>query len=92
MLVASDTALPFADARFQTVVSNSVLEHIPGLDATLGEIVPVLAPHGTFACTTPGDHFGKFLLGNAPLRRVGRPDLGRAYARWFDRISAHATA
>jgi glycosyltransferase involved in cell wall biosynthesis/trans-aconitate methyltransferase len=86
---ASGTTLPFPDASFRTVVSNSVLEHIPDLDATLSEISRVLAPGGTFAFTTPSEHFGQFLLGNAALRRLGLPALGDLYARWFDGISDH---
>lgn len=86
---ASGTALPFPDASFRTVVSNSVLEHIPDLDATLQEISRVLGSGGTFAFTTPSEHFGEFLLGNALMRRLGLPALGEAYARWFDGISDH---
>lgn len=86
---ASGTALPFADASFRTVVSNSVLEHIPDLDGTLREISRVVAPGGTFAFTTPSEHFGGFLLGNAVMRRLGLPALGEAYAQWFDGISDH---
>ncbi|MFQ5342180.1 MAG: glycosyltransferase [Anaerolineae bacterium] len=86
---ASGTALPFADASFRTVVSNSVLEHIPDLDDTLCEISRVVAPGGAFAFTTPSEHFGDFLLGSAAMRRLGLPAMGEAYARWFDGISDH---
>lgn len=86
---ASGTTLPFLDASFRTVVSNSVLEHIPDLDATLQEIGRVLAPSGTFAFTTPSERFGEFLFGNAVMRWLGLPALGEAYACWFDSISDH---
>ncbi len=86
---ASGTMLPFPDAGFQTVVSNSVLEHIPDLDAALQEISRVLAPAGTFAFTAPSEHFGHYLLGNTAMHQAGLPALGEAYARWFDGISDH---
>jgi SAM-dependent methyltransferase len=86
---SSGTSMPFRSESFRTVVSNSVLEHIPGLDATLAEIGRVLAPGGRFAFTTPSQHFGDFLLGNALMRRLGLPALGQAYADWFDTISYH---
>ncbi len=89
VIPTSGTALPFPDGSFRTVVSNSVLEHIPDLDGTLREISRVLAPGGTFAFTTPSEHFGEFLLGNTLMRRLGLPALGDAYARWFDGISEH---
>lgn len=86
---ASGTSLPFSDASFQTVVSNSVVEHIPDLNTALAEISRVLAPGGTFAFTTPSEHFGEYLLGNAVMRRLGLQALGEAYVRWFDSISNH---
>lgn len=86
---ASGTAMPFVDGSFHTVISNSVLEHIPDLDATLREISRVLAPGGKLAFTTPSQYFGDFLLGNAVMRRLGLPGLGQAYADWFDGISYH---
>lgn len=89
VIPASGTNMPFADGSFGTVISNSVLEHIPRLDATLREISRVLAPGGRLAFTTPSQYFGEFLLGNALMRRLGLPTLGQAYADWFDGISYH---
>ena len=37
-------ALPFPDGHFSTVISNSVLEHIPDLDPVVAEIARVLRP------------------------------------------------
>ena len=39
--------MPFADCSFQTVVSNSVLEHIPDLDPVMSEVARVLRPGAT---------------------------------------------
>ena len=89
LLSADAMALPFADGAFPTVLSNSVLEHVPDLDRALREIGRVTAREGTFAFTAPSECFGDFLLGSGLLRRCGLGSLAGRYAKWFDRISAH---
>ena len=54
---ALGNGLPYADRRFATVISNSVLEHIPQVDDVLAEIARVLQPGGRFIFCVPGDHF-----------------------------------
>jgi len=94
-------ALPFADGAFATVVSNSVLEHIPDLEPVLAEIARVLsAPEqskgqigssfrGRFIFCVPSDHFTELLLFPHLLRRLRLESLARAYERYFNRISRH---
>lgn len=89
VLVADATSLPFATARFATVVSNCVIEHIVDVDAALGEIARVLRIGGTFATTVPSEHFADYLLGSTVCRRVGLTGLGARYGRFFNRISHH---
>jgi len=51
--------LPFADGRFDTVVSFEVLEHVPDSRVTLTELHRVLKPGGVLILTTPflwGEH------------------------------------
>ncbi|MGH7858512.1 MAG: class I SAM-dependent methyltransferase, partial [Candidatus Binatia bacterium] len=79
LIRASATGLPFPEASFETVVSNSVLEHIPDLDSTLREISRVLRPGGSLAITTPSEHFPDLLLGSTVLRKIGGPRAGRLY-------------
>src|SRR5690349_4219027 len=57
LVLASATEMPFADESFQTVVSNSVLEHIPDVEMTVREISRVLKPGGEFAMTTPSEYY-----------------------------------
>ncbi|MEZ4505771.1 MAG: methyltransferase domain-containing protein [Thermomicrobiales bacterium] len=89
LVLGSATRMPFADESFQTVISNSVLEHIPDVDATVGEISRVLKPGGEFVMTTPSEYYAEFLLGATVPRKVGLNDLGRAYGDLFNKISFH---
>jgi SAM-dependent methyltransferase len=47
------TALPFADATFDVVISFDVFEHIPDSDAHLAEVRRVLGPGGSYLIQTP---------------------------------------
>jgi len=93
----SATVLPFADGSFATVVSNSVLEHVPDVDRALAEIARVLRPPdpargiagGVLAITAPSEHFGTFLFGSTLFRRLRLPVLARGYASWLNRLSHH---
>jgi SAM-dependent methyltransferase len=89
VVLASASALPFADSSFNTVVSNCVIEHIRDNDAVLGEISRVLRLDGTFAATLPSEHFAEFLLGSTILRKLGLHRLALAYGDFFNRISYH---
>lgn len=89
LVLGSATKMPFHDESFQTVISNSVLEHIPDVDATVSEISRVLKPGGEFAMTTPSEYYADFLLGSTLPRKVGLDDLGRSYGDLFNKISFH---
>ena len=47
------TRLPFDDGAFDRVITSEVLEHIQDDVSAIGELVRVLRPGGTFACTVP---------------------------------------
>ncbi|MCS7055583.1 MAG: class I SAM-dependent methyltransferase [Thermoflexales bacterium] len=81
LIQAEGARLPFADCAFRTVVSNSVLEHIPDLEPVLAECFRVLRPGGYLLFCSPSDHFTDWL--------IGAKVAGDAYRRWFNRISRH---
>jgi SAM-dependent methyltransferase len=94
---ARGSALPFPDGHFATVVSNSVLEHIPDIDPVLGEVARVLRPPdpasgqrgGRLVFCVPGDRFTEYLLFSNLCRRIGLEGPAKAYERYFNRISRH---
>jgi ubiquinone/menaquinone biosynthesis C-methylase UbiE len=51
-LVADGQALPFDANRFDLVIANAVMYHIPDLDLALTEVGRVLSPDGVFIATT----------------------------------------
>jgi len=82
-------ALPVPDRSMATVVSNSVLEHIPEVDPVLAEIARVLKPGGRFIFCVPSDHFTELLFFTQIFRRLRLEGLASFYERYFDRISRH---
>jgi SAM-dependent methyltransferase len=94
---ASGDALPFPSGHFSTVVSNSVLEHIPAVEPVLAEVSRVLRdpdpaqgrPGGRFIFCVPGERFTELLLFTDLFRGLGLEGLARAYERYFNRISRH---
>jgi len=82
LTLAAGANMPFKDNAFQTIVSNSVLEHIPDLDPVIAESYRVLRPGGYFLFCSPSDYFTKWL--------IGAKIAGGSYRRFFDRISRHA--
>ncbi len=86
---AEGAKMPYPNDRFATVVSNSVLEHIPELQPVLTETSRVLQPGGWFYFCVPGPNFLPFLSIGRALDRVGLQSLGDAYRRFFNRISRH---
>lgn len=62
--------IPFADNRFQTVISNCVLEHVTNINAAVKEIYRVLKPGGYFLTSVMADkwndyQFGKKIFGES---------------------------
>lgn len=81
LTLADAARMPFADASFQTIVSNSVLEHIPDLEPVIAETYRVLRPGGHFLFCGPNERFTDWLVGGYVL--------GNTYRNWFNRIARH---
>ena len=81
--------IPYAEASFGTVVSNSVLEHIPDVDAVLRDIHRVLKPSGRLVITMPNDNFTQNLSIARFFDRLGLKPLAGLYRWIFNKISRH---
>ncbi len=80
LLIEADGARsPFPDGYFASGFSNSVLEHIPHIDAVLSETGRVLKPGAPFYFCVPNPRY----LSELSLARL----LGGTYTEWFRRIS-----
>jgi SAM-dependent methyltransferase len=81
--------MPFPDASFGSAISNSVLEHIPHVDAVLRETSRVLKPGATFVFCVPNHQFLSSLAIGRGLDKMGLHSLGDAYRAFFNRIARH---
>ncbi len=79
-LVEADGArAPFPSQYFASVISNSVLEHIPHIDAVLAETARVVKKGAPFYFCVPNPRY----LTDLSISQV----LGGRYTEWFRRIS-----
>jgi len=80
LLVQADGAQsPFPRGFFASAFSNSVLEHIPHIDAVLADVARVLKPGASFYFCVPNERY----LSELSISRW----LGQGYTEWFRRIS-----
>lgn len=90
LLVQGDgQAMPFATGHFASAMSNSVLEHIPPIEAVLKETGRVLAPGAPFVFCGPNQRFLTSLSVGRFLDKIGMHSLANSYREFFDRISRH---
>jgi SAM-dependent methyltransferase len=90
LLVIGDAGRsPFPDAYFASALSNSVLEHIPHVEAVLAETARVLQPGAPFAFCVPNHQFSGSLSVGRACDRIGLHALGDRYRAFFNRIARH---
>jgi SAM-dependent methyltransferase len=89
-LVEADAARsPFPDHYFASAFSNSVLEHIPHINAVLAETARVLKPGAPFVFCVPNDNFLPSLSIGRGLDGMGLHPLASSYRGFFNKISRH---
>lgn len=86
---AQGDAMPYPDATFGTVFSNSVLEHIPDPRPVVQEAGRILWPGGHLIATVPSDAFRRLLSGYRERMAVGDLEGAEAYADRIDERLEH---
>ena len=86
---ARGDAMPYPSSAFGSVLSNSVLEHIPDLDPVMREAARVLLPGGRVFFTVPSDAFRRLLSGYQDRVAAGDPQGAEAYAAEIDAWLEH---
>jgi SAM-dependent methyltransferase len=87
--VVGGDLVPEPDASFDWVLSNSVLEHIEGIEGVLREVARLLRPGGLFIFTVPAPEFHEALRGpllpwRSRQRYLSDLDARVAHLRYWD--------
>lgn len=89
VLQAEGASIPFPDHSFNTIISNSVLEHIPDVDAVIAEAARIIAPGGQFIFCVPNHQFLSNLSVSNFFDRIHLKFLADWYRSFFNKISRH---
>ncbi len=81
--------IPKPDQSFQTIFSNSVMEHIPDLEPVLVEARRLLKDDGIIYLTLPTDNFDRYNWGYQILSTLGLKKLAAKYQEFFNAFWAH---
>ena len=89
LITCAGDAIAKPDQSYRTILSNSVLEHIPDLPAVLKEAHRLLATGGRFYITIPTDRLEHNTAPARILRGLGLTGLEARYARFHNEFWRH---
>lgn len=82
-------AVPFSDKHFQTILSNSVMEHIQDIEPVLKEAHRVLADDGRVYLTLPTDKFDQYSVVFQFLKLLRLDATAKHYRQFFNSFWKH---
>jgi ubiquinone/menaquinone biosynthesis C-methylase UbiE len=82
-------SIPKPDASYRTILSNSVLEHIPDLPPVLREAHRLLSPGGRLYLTVPSDRFDEYTWISEALGLLGLFKLQQRFRAFYCRFWIH---
>jgi len=74
---------------YNTIISNSVLEHIPDLQPVLKEVYRLLTDDGHFFVTLPTDKFDQYSIFNQVLLKLRLNETAQKYRFIFNKFWRH---
>ena len=89
LICSNGNDLPFQGSSFNTIISNSVLEHIPDVDSVIHEAARVLKSGGKLIISVPNSNFTKNLSIALFFERLRLTWIAENYRRLFNWISRH---
>lgn len=89
LICCSAAAINKPDKSYRSIISNSVLEHIAGIDAVLREARRLLMDDGRFLVTVPTDQFERFTVGHELLSLCGLNTMAVRYRTGFNAFWKH---
>lgn len=89
LIECTGDAIGKPDGHYNTIFSNSVLEHIPDVGPVLREAHRLLAHGGKFYVTVPSNRFDEYSVVNQTLCAVGLRGLADKYRSFFNRFWRH---
>lgn len=89
LVLADARKLPFKAKTFNTIISNSVLEHIPKVEEVINECYRVLNKGGYFIYTVPTNKLYNNLFYTTLLENLGLKPLAHIYFRLINKVFKH---
>jgi SAM-dependent methyltransferase len=86
LIVCYGDKIPKESGSFNTIFSNSVLEHIPDIESVLREAHRLLAPGGKFYVTIPTDYFDRYSVMYQSLLSIGLNGMAENYRKFFNKF------
>lgn len=89
LISCSAEQIPKTHESFQTIFSNSTLEHIPHIENVLREVKRLLAKDGHFYVTVPTEFFERYSILNVLLNKLGMKILSLRYRNFYNAFWRH---
>lgn len=81
--------VPKPDGSYHTIISNSVMEHIPDINSVFAEAHRLLAPGGRMYLTVPSDRFEKYTWVSIFLSLLHLKKLQERFTTFFNKFWVH---